>query len=264
MAVFEDVPAAIRRRTVTWRWSGVVAGVVAAVAATLTGALGRGLLLAAPLFGLFVLAGVLAGELSVPSPAGRTRRAAVAVRRATDYLPRGLTSAVALAAAGLVALLSMTTAMGSADDLGRAGRFLVRQCSAALTEGHGAWAGSFYSVPLGVVVVVGLAGAAIALRQVVRRPRPGDPADLTAADDQLRRRAARTIIGACGVLVAVPLIATSLVTAAGFLSIGCRPAWWTAAAWLLVALLPGWTTVLAWSGLAVLAPQRQASAHAGA
>jgi len=68
---------------------------------------------------------------------------------------------------------------------------------------------------------------------------------------------------AAGVVAAV-LIATSLVTAAGFLSIGCRPAWWTVAAWLLVALLPGWATVLAWSGLAVLAPQRRASADASA
>jgi len=248
-----EVPAAVQRRTAMWRWSGVAAGAIAAVAVAASGALGRGLMLAAPLFGLFVLAGVLAGELSVRAPAERTRRAAVAVRRIADYVPRGLAGAVALAVTMLVALLCTTTAMGSADDLGRPGRVLVRQCSAALTEGHGPWVGSFYSIPLAVVVLVGLTAAAVALRQVVRRPRPGDPADLAAADDELRRRAARTVIGACGVLITVPLIAVSLVTAEGFLAIGCRPGWWTAAAWLLLAFVPVWTAMLAWSGFAVLA-----------
>jgi hypothetical protein len=258
-----EASGGVRRRTTMLRWSGVGAGVTAAVGAAFAGALGRGLILAAPLFGLFVVAGVLAGELSVRAPVGKTRRAAVAARRVTDYLPRGLACAVACAVVMLVALLCVTTAMGSADVMGRAGRVLVRQCNAALMEGHGPWAGSFYSIPLGVVILVGLTAAAIALLQVVRRPRPGDPADLRAVDDQLRRRAARAITGACGVLVTVPLIGVSLVTAEGFVAIACRPTWWTGAAWTLLALVPGWIAVLAWSGLAVLAPQRWAPASGG-
>ena len=51
-------------------------------------------LLAGPVFGLCVLAGVAAGEISVRPTAGRTRTAAVEVRRVRDYLPRGLASAV--------------------------------------------------------------------------------------------------------------------------------------------------------------------------
>jgi hypothetical protein len=259
-----QVAAAVQRRTAIWRWSGVIAGTAGAATAVLTGALGRGFMLAAPVFGLFVLAGVVAGELSVRAPSGRTRRAALVVRRTTDYLPTGLACAVAFSVVMLAALLSVTTAMGSADDLGRAGRFVVRQCSRALTEGHGPWAGSFYSIPLGAVILAGLTAAGVALRQVVRRPRPGDPADVADTDDQLRRRAARTIVGACGVLVTVPLIAVSLATSEGFLAIGCRPGWWSVAAWLLIALVPGWTAILAWCGLAVLAPERRASAVAGA
>jgi hypothetical protein len=216
-------------------------------------------MLAAPVFGLFVLAGVLVGELSVQAPAERTRRAALALRRVADYVPRGLAGAVALAVVMLVALLGTTTAMGSADDLGRAGRVLVHQCNAALTDTHGPWVGSFYSIPLSVVMLVGLMASAVGLRQVVRRPRPGDPADVAAADDELRRQAARTVIGACGVLVSVPLIAVSLVTAGAFLGIACRPGWWTAAAWLLLALVPVWTAILAWSGFAVLARQHPGS-----
>jgi hypothetical protein len=133
-----------------------------------------------------------------------------------------------------------------------------------VSQGHGPWAGSFYTIPLGVVIAAGLTAAGIALRQVARRPRPGDPADVAAIDDQLRRRAARTIVGACGVLVTVPLIAVSLATAQGFLAIGCRPGWWSVAAWLLIALVPGWAAILGWSALAVLAPQLRASAAAGA
>ena len=259
-----EVAAAVQRRTVIWRWSGVVAGTAAAVTAVLTGALGRGFMLAAPIFGLFVVAGVVVGELSVRAPASQTRRAALVVRRIADYLPTGLARAVAVSVLMLAALLTVTTAMGTADDLGRAGRFLVRQCSAAVSQGHGPWAGSFYTIPLGVVIAAGLTAAAIALRQVARRPRPGDPADVAAIDDQLRRRAARTIVGACGVLVTIPLIAVSLATAGGFLAIGCRPGWWSVAAWLLIALVPGWAAILGWSALAVLAPQLRASAAAGA
>ncbi len=254
-----EVPAAFRRQAAIWRWSGTAAGVLAAGLAALSGALGRGLLLAAPLFGVFVLAGVLAGELSVRAPSGRTRRAAIAVRRVSDYLPPGLAWSVAVAAVAMGALLMITTATGTDDSLG-GGRVLVRQCSAAVTQSAGPWAGSFYSIPLAVVVLAGLTAAVIALRQVVRRPRPGDPATLAAADDRLRRRAARTITGACGVLVTIPLIGLSLVTAGGLHGISCGPAWWTAAAWSLLALVPGWTGLLVWSGLAVLAPQRQVSA----
>jgi hypothetical protein len=253
------LPAAAVRQTAIWRWSGIAAGVLAAGVAGLSGALGRGPLLAAPLFGVFVLAGVLAGELSVRAPSGRTRRAAIAVRRAGDYLPRGLARSVAVAAVAMGALLIMTTATGTADSLG-SGRVLVRRCSAEVTQSAGPWAGSFYSIPLAIVVLAGLTAAVIALRQVVRRPRPGDPAILAAADDRLRLRAARTITGACGVLVTIPLIGLSLVTAGGLLGISCGPAWWTAAAWSLLALVPGWMAVLAWSGLAVLTPQRLAPA----
>jgi hypothetical protein len=243
------VPVAVVRRTTMWRWSGIAVGVLAAGTAALSGALGRGLLLAAPLFGLLVLAGVLAGELSVRAPAGRTRRAAIAVRRVGDYIPRGLACSVAVATAALGALLSTTTATGS-------GRVLVLRCSAAMTQSHSPWPGAFYSIPLTIVVLGGLTAAVLALRQVARRPRPGDPAALATADDLLRRRAATAITGACGVLVTIPLIAVSLVTVGGLLAISCRPGWWNAAAWPLLALVPGWMAVLAWSGLAVLAPQR--------
>jgi hypothetical protein len=104
------------------------------------------------------------------------------------------------------------------------------------------------------MIFTGITAAVFAMRRIVRRPRPGDPAAVAATDDVLRRSAARTVTGACGVLVTIPLIASSLVTAEGLLGISCRPNWWTAAAWALLALVPVWTALLVWSGLAVLAP----------
>ncbi|HEY2077575.1 MAG TPA: hypothetical protein VGH53_14670 [Streptosporangiaceae bacterium] len=250
------VPVTVRRHIAIWRWSGIAVGALAALAAAVSGTLGVGLLLSAPVFGACVLAGVLAGELSVRAPTGRTRRASIAVRHASDYIPRNLACCVATAAVGLGALLTMTTLMGSADSLGNAGRTLSRHCSAALTESDGPWLGSFYSVPVAIMILTGLTAAAIAMRQIVRRSRPGDPAALASADDILRSRAAYTVTGACGVFVTVPLIASSLITAAGLLGISCRPTWWTAAAWAVLALVPVWAALLAWSGLAVLAPPR--------
>ena len=162
------VPAAVARRTVGWRLAGVIGGLAAGGAAAGSGALGRGLLLAAPVFGLCVLAGVVAGETSVRPPDGPARVAAVEVRRVRDYLPRGLTRAVAAGAVLLLALLTVTTATGTPDDLGRPGRILLLRCSPSLVQGHGPWPGSFYSVPLAAVVATGLIAAGAALRIVAR------------------------------------------------------------------------------------------------
>ena len=254
VAAGADLLAAVRRRTAVWRWSGIAAGTVIGCAAAISGALGRGLLLAAPIFGLFVLLGVLGGELSVRAPVVQTRKAAVEIRRARDYLPRNLSIAVTAAAGALTALLVATTATGSADDLGRAGRALARQCTSALSQSASAWAGSYYSIPLAVVILFGLAAAVGTLHRVVLRPRPGDPSVLTTADDLLRRRAGYAVTGACGVLVTIPLIGVSLVTAFALLAISCRPTWWTVAAWSLIALAPAWVVLLGWSGLAVVSP----------
>jgi len=254
VAAGADLLAAVKRRTAVWRWSGIAAGTVIGCAAAISGALGRGLLLAAPIFGLFVLLGVLGGELSVRAPVVQTRKAAVKIRRARDYLPRNLSIAVTAAAGALTALLVATTATGSADDLGRAGRALARQCTSALSQSASAWAGSYYSIPLAVVILFGLAAAVGTLHRVVLRPRPGDPSVLTTADDLLRRRAGYAVTGACGVLVTIPLIGVSLVTAFALLAISCRPTWWTVAAWSLIALAPAWVVLLGWSGLAVVSP----------
>ncbi|MCW2881273.1 MAG: hypothetical protein JWQ95_5373 [Sphaerisporangium sp.] len=254
------VPDTVTRTTAAWRWGGVGAGVLVTGVAVGSGALGRGVMLAAPLFGLCVVAGVLVGEFSVGGPRGQTRRAAVEVRQVRDYLPRQLSRAVITAACALVALLLATTAAGSPDDLGRAGRSLFRRCGPTSSEAHGPWAGSFYSFPLAIVVLAGVVTAVLALRQIVRRPRPEDPSGRIVSDDVLRRRAANAVTGACGVLVTIPLIGVSLVTAAGLLSITCRPVSWTVTGWLLIALIPAWLVLSGWSAAAIFSPRRRSPA----
>lgn len=240
-----------------WRALGVIAGLAGGGVAMSEGALGRGILLAAPIFGLCVLTGVVVGELRVAPPGGPARRAALEVRRVGAYLPRRLGGAVAATTALLAAVMILTTLTGSPDDLGRAGRALVRHCSATQTQGAGPWPGSYYTGPLTLVVVVGLACAALAARRIVLRPRLGEG---PGADDFLRRQAVSAVVAATGILVAVPLAGISFVAASAMLDISCRPQWWSVIAWALLALCPALVALVGWCA-AALTPRRASIAR---
>src|SRR5689334_3750806 len=250
------VPAEVARHTARWRWGGVITGLAVGGAAAGSGALGRGFLLAAPVFGLCVLTGVVAGELTVRPPGGRTRAAVLEVRRVRDYLPRRLTTAVLGAAVALASLAAVTTATAVPDHLGRAGRWLQLACGPGLVQTSGPWAGSFYTLPLAVLVAAGLVAAGGALHAVVGRARTGTDPGTVAADDALRRRAAWTVTGACGILVAVPLAGLCVVSAGAVLSQFCRPAWVTVAGWALLALAGAAVALLSWCAAVLLAPGR--------
>ena len=201
---------AVARTTARWRWAGVGAGAVAVVVAAQVGSLGRGVMLAGPVFASCVLLGVLVGELRVSPVRDAVRSASLETRRVRDYVPPLLTPAVAVSVLVGAVLLVATTLAGSADDLGRAGRQLAYRCSDTMSGAAGPWPGSFYSVPLAAVVLGGLAAAALALRAVVLRPRQGEDREV---DEALRRHAARAVVAATGLLVAVPLAGVSFVTA---------------------------------------------------
>lgn len=225
------------RKAVRWRWAGLGAGVVVAALTAATVSIGLhnlGAMLAPAVFGLCVTAGVVAGELTTIPPREGIRTAALAPRAIDDYLPRRLAGLVAASSVGLGALLVMTTLMGSADDQGRAGRFLSRQCSPEVVAQNGPWPGSFYSLPLAIALVVGLLGAAAALRTIVLRPRSGSEPDLVAFDDALRRRSAEAVVAAMGVMVAASLSGVALVAGICLHRLACAPASWTI---LSVALL---------------------------
>jgi len=244
---------ATARTTRRWRLAGLVAGLGVGVIAAYQGALGRGLLLAAPLLALCVLAGVLVGELRVSRPQGPLRSAGLAVRRVRDYLPRALGASVGAATAVLAVVVALTTAAGSPDDLGRAGRELFRRCSAATGEGHGPWPGSFYTVPLLVVVACGLVAAGLAVTRVVRRPRQsGD----VGVDDALRRSAAEAVTAAVGLLVAVPLAGVGAVAGMAMVGFDCRPGWWNVPIAALAVLVPAAVALAGWCAAILAGPSR--------
>lgn len=249
----------VQRATARWRTGGLLVGVVVAVAVAQMGTLGRGPMLAGPLLALCVLLGVVLGELRVTAPPAEERTAALEVRRVRDYAPRVLGPVVLAAAALLGVLLAVTTALGSADDLGRAGRSLFRQCSPVLSEARGPWPGSFYSVPLALVVGLGLVVAALALRQVVRRPRQGS--DL-AADDALRHRAAETVTAAAGLLVAVPFTGVATIAGIALTGTSCAPTTWQVLSAVLLLLVPVLLGLGAWCAGLLLGRSRLRAAVA--
>lgn len=251
--VVGDAPRAVARRTAILRWSGMMIGAIVGITAARSGDLGTGLLMAAPLFGLCTLVGVLSGELLVRPPSGSTRTAAIEVRRIRDYLPRHLSRAVAASGGLLLVLAIATTAAGSPDDLGRPGRSLSRQCTSDMFASQGPWPGAYYTGRLAVVVLAGLLMAYVALRVIVRRPRSGDLDDL-AVDDGLRRRAGRTVTGAVGLLVVISLGGVSAVAAGALLGISCPPTGWTIAGQGLLALSALSLAMVSWCAAAVLTP----------
>jgi hypothetical protein len=235
--------ADVQRSTARWRTAALGVGVVVGTVSATAGSLGRGVVLAGPLLAWCVLLGVVVGELRVTAPPEGERTAVLETRRVRDYLPWRLATVVLTAAVLLAGLLVTTTALGSGDDMGRAGRTLYRQCSAVRSEASGPWPGSFYSLPLAVVVGCGLLLAAVALRQVVRRPRQGVD---RSADDVLRRRAAETVTAAAGLLVVVPFAGVALVGGAALGSVSCAPAAWRVLASILLLLVPVLLVVGAW------------------
>lgn len=250
------IPSARATPVWLWRWTGITVGVVAAYLLAAEGSLGRGLLLAAPLFSFCALLGVLAGEFFPDARNGTTREAMLEVRRVHDYLPKRLSRAVGAAGCVLFGLLALTTAMASPDDQGRAGRSLSRTCDAIFSEGSGPWVGSFYSVPLAIIVAVGLVLAGVVLRRILLRARPQDLVGRLGEDNFMRRRAASAVTGACGVLIALPLLGVASLTAAGLLRSSCPPPWWSLTGGVLIASIPMWLALLVFSVTAIVPIRR--------
>jgi len=186
---------------------------------------GAGQMLAPAAFGLVVLAFVAFGETVVraPRPDG-PRTASLRPRAVRQYRPRPTTVAVAAVTVVLGATLLFTTLTAGVDRSLGGHRVLV--CAAGgLREARGPYPGSFYSVPLALAVAVVLAVAALAARQVVRRPR--GLATTEHGDDVLRRRSVTVIVAAVGVATAFSQVGIGWVAGSALveLSDGCAPAW---------------------------------------
>ncbi|WP_205324576.1 hypothetical protein [Glycomyces sp. YM15] len=255
-----DAMRPIVRRSTIMRFAGLAIG-LAAAAAIVTAAppnwLGLEAALAAPAFTLCLLAGVLIGDITGTVPTGPDRAAPIEVRSVRSYLPRFMTGAVIALGATLAVLLTVTSRMGSADDMSRAGRFLTLSCQ-DLTASSGPWPGVYYSLPIAASVLIGIAVAAPALHAVTRRRRPAAGDAVRAVDDDARRASARTIVAACGVLVAAPLTGTGLFAGTAMIGNTCATTAVTALGW--TALVLGLTAFIAtcWFAAMAVFPHRAA------
>lgn len=177
--------------------------------------------------GLGLLVGVALGETVVRPRRGTSpRSASLRPRRIRDYLPPVLTGAIAVQLVVLVALLALTTLTADRDPYTDTVRALA--CSAGGAGAvHTPYPGSFYSIPLAVAVVLVLGVAALAARQVVRRPRGAGPVE---ADDALRRRSAGVVVAATGFALAAPYVGIAVTAGLALQGLGdatpsCAAGW---------------------------------------
>lgn len=211
-----DAVVAVHRHTRTWRLIGLLLGLAGALGFLVLGSAGLGRLAAlTPIaLGAGILLGTIWGELTARPGRGPTRSASLHTRRVSDYLGRGQRWTVASALALTTAVLAFGTLRGDADDQGRAGRALARECvvttpdlgTVQLGSRTGPWPGSFYTLPLACGALVLLLLAVLALRSIVRRPAVDAASE--ALDTIVRRASAQNVLTACSVaafLVAGPL-----------------------------------------------------------
>jgi hypothetical protein len=199
---------------------------------------GDSMLLGPSLLAVGYVAGVLIGEWLMPGPAAAVvRNSGLRARRPSDYVDRAAWWALAAAAAGVLATAAVAASLGAADGRSRvfdcsaatadldpshlpawinqswssAGWLGARSGSATLAAGRwhlhqvADWPGLVVIVPLLVVWAAGLALAWVTLGRVVSRPRFSQESAAVALDDRVRTESARRLVGACGVLLLVPL-----------------------------------------------------------
>ena len=237
--------ASVERRGVRVMWAAAALVAVAASWFVSTGLdLGRGVMLVPAVAGVCVVAGVGLAETVVrPVRPPGPRTASLAPRRVLNYVPQRLAAVVAGTVAVHLATLVLTTLSASADDMGRAGRQIAARCG-NMSSTAGPYPGSFYSVPLVLLLLlIGLAAAA-ALTAVVRRPRGLAPDDV--GDDVLRFRSTTRILAAAGAAVAASHAGIAFFAGTALLRMSCQASWMDPAGWVLVASTPVAVMLLGW------------------
>jgi hypothetical protein len=193
---------------------GVVVGLLVGWRVFDRGSYGTGPMLAPAAFGLCVVLATAVGETVVrPRRAAGVRSASLTPRRVTAYLPRVTTALVGVMLVVSTATMVLTTVTASRDDYTDGMRAL--SCRTATTgSSQTPYPGSYYTLPLGLLLLSVLVVAVLAARQVVRRPR--GMAGTEVGDDALRRRSIGVVVAATGIAVCAPYVGVAL-TAGGAL-----------------------------------------------
>ncbi len=240
-------PSRVKRRMV--RWGLGLIGVILAVAAALS--LGqRAIFLVAPLAISGYVAGLMLGELMMPSRQfGPVRTGSLHRRSFARYLKskwlwawRGgaSTAAIALVAAGLA---------GGAD-----GRSLTLACVDDTLSSAAPWPGWSYGGPALAALLLGALLVELSMQRIVERPRP-DPTLLGVDADEANRAASLKRVVAAGMAIAMVPLAGVCLSAAMIYSFICSSSGtlaWTgplAAALAILGLAAG---IGAIAGLAAL------------
>ncbi len=249
----DDVAAEWRTVRLT-RLVGVLAGALGAWIVLEKGSHGTGAMLAPAVFGLSVLVAVALGETVVrPARADGVRSASLETRRVRDYLPPVASRVVAAMAVLMAGTLLLTTLTASQDEYTGAMRAL--ECSSTdVGVTRTPYAGSYYSAPLALVLLVVLIVAGLAARQVVRRPRGMSTTD--EGDDVLRCRSLDVVVASAGIAVSAPFLGIAVTTAIALRGLAsaepsCAPPWAGAVSWALLLAAPVALGVLGWCLLAL-------------
>ena len=216
-------PSRGRRRIV--RWGFGLIGIILAVASAFS--LGqRAIFLIAPLAISGYVAGLLLGELMMPSaPSGTVRRVSLD-RRVFERYVQTRWIWVWRSAAGAAAAAVVAAGLAGGTD----GRSLTLACANGTVSGGGPWPGWSYGGPALTALMLGALLVELSMRRIVERPRPDSDLLGAAADEASRRTSMRRVLAA-GVAIGLVPLAGVLLSVASIFSFICSP--------------PG---TLAWSG----------------
>jgi hypothetical protein len=255
---------ALRHSTVVARYVGLAAGAVVFVVVAGLGQLGRGLFLAPAAAGAVLVLAVIVGQQLAYGGARTTGVAGVERRRIRDYMPHGLTVAVLLLLAVLVASAAWTTSAASPDDFGLYRAFAVTGTQTLMTETgpevaivgstRSPFPGAFYTSMLAVGLPIVLIVGAIALWLTAQRPQNGADPELVPADDALRRQTAEGIVAAVGLAVSISLLGVALGAAMSLGAMGEYGIRYTLGAGALGLAALGSLALASWCAVLVLVP----------
>ena len=208
-------PSRGRRRIV--RWGFGLIGITLAVASAFS--LGqRAIFLIAPLAISGYVAGLLLGELMMPSaPSGTVRRVSLD-RRVFERYVQTRWIWVWRAAAGAAAAAVVAAGLAGGTD----GRSLTMACADGTLSGAGPWPGWSYGGPALTALILGALLVELSMRRIVERPRPDSDLLGAAADEASRRTSMRRVLAA-GVAIGLAPLAGVLLSVAIIFSFICSP-----------------------------------------
>ncbi len=208
-------PSRGRRRIV--RWGFGLIGIILAVASAFS--LGqRAIFLIAPLAISGYVAGLLLGELMMPStPSGTVRRVSLD-RRSFERYVQTRWIWVWRAAAGAAAVAVVAAGLAGGTD----GRSLTLACTDGSMGGASPWPGWSYGGPALTALILGALLVELSMRRIVERPRPDTDLLSATADEGSRRASMRRVLAAGVAIGLVPLAGVSL-SAAIIFGFICSP-----------------------------------------